>query len=129
MTRRLRHRAADDRRRATGRRCRFDRPPQGFRAATASGKLFVYGYGAYGYAIPPSFSTSRLSLVDRGFAYAIAHIRGGDDLGYQWFLDGKLKSAHNTFNDFVDVDQRPDRGRLCQAPAGSRRRADRPAAN
>ena len=68
-----------------------------------SGKLFVYGYGAYGYAIPPSFSTSRLSLVDRGFAYAIAHIRGGDDLGYQWFLDGKLKSRTNTFNDFVDV--------------------------
>jgi len=68
-----------------------------------SGKLFVYGYGAYGYAIPPSFSTSRLSLVDRGFAFAIAHIRGGDDLGYQWFLDGKLKSRTNTFNDFVDV--------------------------
>jgi oligopeptidase B len=68
-----------------------------------SGKLFVYGYGAYGYAIPPSFSTSRLSLVDRGFAYAIAHIRGGDDLGYQWFLDGKLKNRTNTFNDFVDV--------------------------
>jgi oligopeptidase B len=68
-----------------------------------SGKLFVYGYGAYGYAIPPSFSTSRLSLVDRGFAYAIAHIRGGDDLGYQWFLDGKLRKRNNTFNDFVDV--------------------------
>ena len=68
-----------------------------------SGKLFVYGYGAYGYAIPPSFSTSRLSLVDRGFAYAIAHVRGGDDLGYQWFLDGKLKMRNNTFNDFVDV--------------------------
>ena len=68
-----------------------------------SGKLFVYGYGAYGMAIPPSFSTSRLSLVDRGFAFAIAHIRGGDDLGYQWFLDGKLKSRTNTFNDFVDV--------------------------
>ena len=68
-----------------------------------SGKLFLYGYGAYGYAIPPSFSTSRLSLVDRGFAYAIAHIRGGDDLGYQWFLDGKLKSRTNSFNDFVDV--------------------------
>ncbi|HVF37911.1 MAG TPA: S9 family peptidase [Sphingomicrobium sp.] len=68
-----------------------------------SGKLFVYGYGAYGYAIPPSFSTSRLSLVDRGFAFAIAHIRGGDDLGYQWFLDGKLKARTNTFNDFVDV--------------------------
>jgi oligopeptidase B len=68
-----------------------------------SGKLFLYGYGAYGYAIPPSFSTGRLSLVDRGFAYAIAHIRGGDDLGYQWFLDGKLKARTNSFNDFVDV--------------------------
>ena len=68
-----------------------------------SGKLFVYAYGAYGFAIPPSFSTSRLSLVDRGVAFAIAHIRGGDDLGYQWFLDGKLKSRTNTFNDFVDV--------------------------
>ena len=68
-----------------------------------SGKLFVYGYGAYGYAVPPSFSSSRLSLVDRGFAYAIAHIRGGDDLGYQWFLDGKLKARTNSFNDFVDV--------------------------
>ena len=68
-----------------------------------SGKLFVYGYGAYGYAVPPAFSTSRLSLVDRGFAFAIAHIRGGDDLGYQWFLDGKLKQRTNSFNDFVDV--------------------------
>ncbi len=68
-----------------------------------SGKLFVYAYGAYGHAIPPAFSTSRLSLVDRGYAYAIAHIRGGDDLGYQWFLDGKLKARTNTFNDFVDV--------------------------
>jgi protease II len=44
-----------------------------------------------------------LSLVDRGFAFAIAHIRGGDDLGYQWFLDGKLTKRTNTFNDFVDV--------------------------
>ncbi len=68
-----------------------------------SGKVFLYGYGAYGYAIPPSFSTARLSLVDRGFAFAIAHIRGGDDLGYQWFLDGKLKARTNSFNDFVDV--------------------------
>ena len=72
-------------------------------AKDGSGKLFVYGYGAYGYAIPPSFSTSRLSLVDRGFAFALAHIRGGDDLGYQWFLDGKLKARTNAFNDFVDV--------------------------
>jgi len=68
-----------------------------------SGKLFLYGYGAYGHAIPPSFSVYRLSLVDRGFAYAIAHIRGGDDLGYGWYLDGKLEKRTNTFNDFVDV--------------------------
>ena len=72
-------------------------------AKDGSGKLFVYGYGAYGYAVPPAFSTSRLSLVDRGFAFAIAHIRGGDDLGYQWFLDGKLAKRTNSFNDFVDV--------------------------
>ncbi|TFI60014.1 S9 family peptidase [Sphingomonas parva] len=67
------------------------------------GKLFLYGYGAYGYAVPPSFSTSRVSLLDRGYAYAIAHIRGGDDLGYGWFLDGKLDKRTNTFNDFVDA--------------------------
>lgn len=68
-----------------------------------SGKLFLYGYGAYGLAIPPRFSTTRLSLLDRGFAYAIAHIRGGDDMGYGWYLDGKLDKRTNTFNDFVDV--------------------------
>jgi oligopeptidase B len=65
--------------------------------------LHLYAYGAYGYAVPPGFSANRLSLVDRGFAYAIAHIRGGDDLGYQWYLDGKLNKRTNTFNDFVDV--------------------------
>ncbi len=68
-----------------------------------SGRLFLYAYGAYGHAIPPSFNTNRLSLLDRGFACAIAHIRGGDDLGYNWFLDGKLTKRTNTFNDFVDV--------------------------
>ncbi|MFL6738110.1 MAG: S9 family peptidase [Sphingomicrobium sp.] len=86
-------------------------------AKDGSGKLFVYGYGAYGFAIPPSFSTSRLSLVDRGFAFAIAHIRGGDDLGYQWFLDGKLKKRTNTFNDFVDV----TRGLIAEGYAGQGR--------
>ncbi len=65
--------------------------------------LYLYGYGAYGIAIPPGFSTSRLSLVDRGFAFAIAHIRGGDDLGQQWQLDGKLEKRWNAFTDFVDV--------------------------
>lgn len=67
------------------------------------GPLHLYAYGAYGYAIPPGFSTSRLSLIDRGFAYAIAHIRGGDDLGRKWYLQGKLMERTNTFNDFVDV--------------------------
>ncbi len=68
-----------------------------------AGKLFLYAYGAYGHAIPPSFNTNRISLLDRGWACAIAHIRGGDDLGYKWFLDGKLDKRTNTFNDFVDV--------------------------
>lgn len=67
-----------------------------------NGPLYIYGYGAYGIAIPPGFSTLRLSLLDRGFAYAIAHIRGGDDLGQQWQLDGKLTKRNNTFNDFID---------------------------
>ncbi len=72
-------------------------------AKDGQGPLYLYAYGAYGYAIPPGFSTMRLSLLDRGFAYAIAHIRGGDDLGQQWQLDGKLTKLTNTFTDFVDV--------------------------
>jgi oligopeptidase B len=68
-----------------------------------AGPLHLYGYGAYGIAIDPGFSTTRLSLVDRGFAYAIAHIRGGDDLGRAWYKAGKLERRTNTFTDFVDV--------------------------
>ncbi|KQN19265.1 peptidase S9 [Sphingomonas sp. Leaf33] len=68
-----------------------------------SGKLYLYAYGAYGHAIPPGFSTGRMSYLDRGMAFAIAHIRGGDDLGQQWYHDGKLTKRTNTFNDFVDV--------------------------
>ena len=63
----------------------------------------LYGYGAYGTSIEPGFSSSRLSLLDRGFVYAIAHVRGGDDLGYHWYEQGKLDKRTNTFNDFVDV--------------------------
>ncbi len=69
----------------------------------AGGPLHLYGYGAYGISIDPGFSTTRLSLVDRGFAYAIAHIRGGDDLGRAWYKAGKLERRTNTFHDFVDV--------------------------
>ncbi|RIV83862.1 S9 family peptidase [Aurantiacibacter zhengii] len=69
----------------------------------AGGPLHLYAYGAYGFAVPPGFSTSRFSMVDRGMAYAIAHIRGGDDLGRNWYLQGKMEARTNSFNDFVDV--------------------------
>ncbi len=64
--------------------------------------LHLYGYGAYGIGIMPSFSTARLSLLDRGFAYAIAHIRGGDELGRAWYEGGKMENRLNTFHDFID---------------------------
>ena len=63
--------------------------------------LLLYGYGSYGMSMPASFSTNRLSLVGRGFIYAIAHIRGGTERGYGWYLDGKLDKKPNTFNDFI----------------------------
>lgn len=65
--------------------------------------LLLYGYGSYGITIPAGFRTGILSLVDRGFVYAIAHIRGSMAKGYQWYLDGKLEKKQNTFNDFVDT--------------------------
>jgi oligopeptidase B len=64
--------------------------------------LFLYGYGSYGLGMPVTFSSSRLSLLDRGMAYAIAHIRGGDEMGEQWREDGMLMKKKNTFADFVD---------------------------
>ena len=68
-----------------------------------SAPLLLYGYGAYGMTIPASFSTSALSLVDRGFIYAIAHVRGGQDKGYRWYKDGKREKKVNTFTDFIAV--------------------------
>lgn len=65
------------------------------------GRLHLYGYGAYGHGMSPGFSTSRLSLLDRGFAYAIAHVRGGDEMGYHWYEAGKLFERTNTFEDFA----------------------------
>jgi oligopeptidase B len=64
--------------------------------------LLLYGYGSYGASMDPFFSTARLSLLDRGFVYAIAHIRGGEELGRRWYEDGKLLRKKNTFNDFID---------------------------
>ncbi|MFG6440746.1 S9 family peptidase [Roseateles sp. LKC17W] len=63
--------------------------------------LWLYGYGSYGIPSDPRFASSRLSMLDRGVIYAIAHIRGGGDLGRQWYLDGKLDKKMNTFTDFV----------------------------
>ena len=64
--------------------------------------FLLYAYGSYGMNIDPYFSTTRLSLLDRGFIYAIAHVRGGEDLGRQWYEDGKLLKKKNTFTDFID---------------------------
>ncbi|MCG7556290.1 S9 family peptidase [Pseudoalteromonas sp. Of11M-6] len=68
-----------------------------------SNPLLQYGYGSYGSNVEPTFSISRLSLLDRGFVYAIAHIRGSETLGRPWYDDGKKLNKKNTFNDFVDV--------------------------
>lgn len=66
-----------------------------------SAPCLLYGYGAYGAAMPASFSTGRLSLVDRGFVYAIAHVRGGTEKGWRWYREGKLAKKPNTFGDFI----------------------------
>lgn len=65
--------------------------------------LLVYGYGSYGSCMDADFSSSRLSLLDRGFVFAIAHVRGGGELGQQWYEDGKFLKKMNTFNDYLDV--------------------------
>ncbi len=67
--------------------------------------LLLYGYGSYGINIDPSFQSQRVSLLDRGFTYAIAHIRGGAELGRGWYEDGKILKKKNTFTDFIDVAQ------------------------
>lgn len=65
----------------------------------------LYGYGSYGYSTDPEFSPSRLSLIDRGFVYAIAHVRGGQEMGRQWYEDGKMFRKKNTFTDFIDCSE------------------------
>ena len=65
--------------------------------------LLLYGYGSYGISIDPYFSSVRLSLLDRGFVFALAHIRGGQEMGRKWYLDGKLLNKKNTFYDFIDA--------------------------
>lgn len=69
---------------------------------SADTPTLLYGYGSYGYSIDPSFSIARLSLLDRGFVYVIAHIRGGQEMGRHWYEDGKMFKKKNTFYDFID---------------------------
>ena len=65
--------------------------------------LLLYAYGSYGYTLEPTFSSIRYSLIDRGFVYAIAHVRGGQEMGRPWYDDGKMMRKLNTFHDFIDV--------------------------
>ena len=67
--------------------------------------LLQYAYGSYGYSMDPNFSSNRLSLLDRGFVFAIAHIRGGEEMGRSWYENGKLLKKKNTFNDFIDCSE------------------------
>ena len=75
---------------------------QGFEK-NGKGALLQYGYGSYGASMDPGFSVTTVSLLDRGMAYAIAHIRGGQEMGRAWYEDGKLLNKQNTFTDFIDV--------------------------
>lgn len=70
--------------------------------ADGSNPCVLYGYGSYGMPMDPAFNSTRLSLLDRGFVYVIAHIRGGGENGRPWYLDGKLNNKKNTFHDFID---------------------------
>jgi len=93
-------------------------------AKDGSRPLLLYGYGSYGVSLDASFSSSRLSLLDRGFAYAIAHVRGGQELGREWYEDGKLFNKMNTFTDFIDaaeylIDEGYTRSRRIYAVGGS----------
>ncbi|WP_405568363.1 S9 family peptidase [Polaribacter sp. Asnod6-C07] len=86
--------------------------------------LLQYAYGSYGYTIPDSFSTTRLSLLDRGFVYALAHIRGSEYLGRNWYDDGKMLNKKNTFYDFIDcskflIDQKYTSAKHLYAMGGS----------
>ena len=83
----------------------------------------LYGYGSYEFPVDPTFSSIRLSLLDRGFVFAIAHIRGGGELGRHWYEDGKLLHKRNTFTDFIACAEHLDRRRATRRRTGSARAA------
>ena len=89
-----------------------------------SNPAFVYGYGSYGHGMSPYFSSSKFALIERGFVYCIAHIRGGDEKGHSWYLAGKLNNKLNTFNDYIDsceylIDKKYTAKKLIAANGGS----------
>tara|TARA_B100000780_G_scaffold269080_1_gene227583 strand:- start:121 stop:1140 length:1020 start_codon:yes stop_codon:yes gene_type:complete len=75
----------------------------------------LYAYGSYGYSIDPTFSTNRLTLLDRGFIFVIAHIRGGEDMGRKWYENGKLLKKKNTFYDFIDCGKHLTENSFCSS--------------
>ena len=75
----------------------------------------LYAYGSYGYSIDPTFSSNRLTLLDRGFIFVIAHIRGGEDLGRKWYENGKLLKKKNTFYDFIDCGKHLIENNFCSS--------------
>ena len=78
-----------------------------------SAPCFLYGYGSYGSSEEPDFASTRLNLIDRGFVYAIAHIRGGEEMGRHWYEDGKLFKKKNTFSDFIDAGEHLIQQKIC----------------
>ena len=114
----------------------------GLRAAVCvrdgTAPMLLYGYGSYGISLSPTFSSSRLSLLDRGVIYAIAYIRGGGELGEQWREQGRMMQKMNTFTDFIDCAEHliartlhvagpaGDPGRQRRRAAGGRRRQHAP---
>ena len=93
-----------------------------------SAPLFLYGYGSYGISMDADFSIRRFSLVDRGWIYAIAHVRGGSEMGFGWFQDGRRFNKSNTFTDFIAVAEELIGRRLRARRATSSAKAAPPAA-
>ena len=89
--------------------------------------VLLYGYGSYEISMDPTFAVSRLSLLDRGIVYAIAHVRGGGELGRRWYEDGKTTTKKNTFTDFVACARHLVTGEATPRPTGSPRAAAAPA--
>ena len=87
-------------------------------AGTAPRPCYLYGYGSYEHSIEPGFSIARLSLLDRGVVFAVAHVRGGGEMGRHWYEDGKLLHKRNTFTDFVAVRAAPRRHRCHRRRTG-----------